>query len=327
MYALEKITGNVDVEKLLEHYGFDTSNIEGNMIRSHCAIHGGNNPTAFAFNNDNGLWFCHTNPECGGGDIFTLVEKMEGISFVEATKWIANFFNIDINGLELIERKSKNQKEIANFMKVMSKRKDTKEIEEYIISADVKELKCYRDYKKDTIDKFGLRYVKAIELVKRNGDPYKLYKRLLFPIYMKNTLIGVSLRATSNNDAPRWSHQPVKLKTGDLLYNYDSVSPGGNVTVVEGIGDVWAYHEIGVTAVCTFGAHLTDNQYRMLLMTGCNITLSYDGDDAGRKATSKAITMLKDKANICVVKFNEGEDPANISREELEVRYGSRRKV
>lgn len=326
MYALEKIVANADVYKLLEHYGFNTSDEDGTILRSHCAIHGGNNPSAFAFNTESNLWFCHTNPDCGGGDIFTLVEKMENVSFTEATKFLADFFRIDIEGLDIIERKSRNQKEISNFIKIMSKRRAKKPMDTFKVEDKLFELSTFRDFKEDTIKYFGLKFAKEITLESKSGKEYKLYNRLVFPIICNDIKIGASIRATKNNDNPKWSHQPTDIKTSELLYNYDSVIPGGTVVVVEGIVDVWAYHEINIVAVCTFGAHLTDNQYRMLLISGADVVLSYDGDDAGRKATSKATEMLKDKCNLYKVEMKQGEDPANITREELMNRYELRTK-
>jgi DNA primase len=87
---------------------------------------------------------------------------------------------------------------------------------------------------------------------------------------------------------------------------------------------VWAYHEIGVTAVCTYGAHLADEQYKLLLKTGADIILSYDNDDAGNKARDKAIEMLKNKTNLFLVTLPKGKDPENITRQELRECYEAR---
>ena len=64
MFAIDKIMKDIDIVKLLDHYGFDTSNNNGGYIRCACKIHGGDNPTSFVINTDNTLWFCHTG-DCG----------------------------------------------------------------------------------------------------------------------------------------------------------------------------------------------------------------------------------------------------------------------
>jgi DNA primase len=163
--------------------------------------------------------------------------------------------------------------------------------------------------------------------------------RLLFPIRFKHTLLGVSLRRIKASDNPKWLHQPAHIDTRELLYNFDACENADTIVITEGIVDVWAYHELGIHAVATFGAHLTDEQYRMLMRTGADLVWSYDGDDAGRIATQKAVLGYKDKsgkfikgmfqnkANNFIVEFADGEDPASISREELKRRYENKRRV
>ena len=120
MFASDKILKEADVVKLLEHYGFNITYQDGNIIRCSCKIHGGDNPTAFAMNRDSTLWYCHTGEDCGGGDIFTLVEKMEGISFKESVVWLSSFYDVDINDLEISDRKSSYRRELENFINTIS---------------------------------------------------------------------------------------------------------------------------------------------------------------------------------------------------------------
>lgn len=324
MYALDKIIQNADIERLLDYYGFEISNREGSIIRSNCKLHGGKNKTSFVINRENTLWFCHSG-DCGGGDIFELVKRMEGISFVQAVNWLSNFFNIDITGLEVIERKSKLKQELNAFIKVM-KGKKKKNFEEFEIEETIKAVSKFRGFKEETLDFFELGYVDKITLDKRDGGKYTVYKRLVFPIVFKGLQVGMALRRTRSSDVPKWSNQPVNIDTGELLYNYDNAIGKPFIVVVEGITDVWAYHEIGITAVATFGAHMTDKQYRLLMKTGADIILSYDNDDAGIKATKKAIELFKNKANIFIIDLPEGKDPESIPREELMKLYDNRRK-
>lgn len=324
MYAVDKILQDADIIKLLEHYDFDTNQQNGDMIRSKCMIHGGNNPTSFAINVETTLWFCHTG-DCGGGDIFTLVEKMEKLSFPGAVEWLSKFFSIDINGMEIKERKTQLKKELNAFVSAIKSRRKEK-FKSYNIKATVKDIKSFRKFKEDTIKHFNMGYVESIELERRDETTYTLNNRLLFPIKFNKEVIGVALRRTRSSDVPKWSNQPINIDTGAILYNYDEVYCKDSITVVEGITDVWAYYEIGVSAVCTFGAHLTKEQYYLLMKTGADINLSYDGDKAGRSATKKAIGMLKNKANIFVVDLPEGKDPESIEREELLELYGRRRR-
>lgn len=325
MDAVTLLQGKIDVEQLLEHYDFDKVTPDGQYLRACCKIHGGNNPTAFVISKETGLYYCHTGG-CGGGDIFTLVQQMEGISFPQAVEWVAKFFSVDISDMEIQERKQEHIKEMNRFIKTMRARKK-RELAEFHVHAEIKEVARYQGFLEPTIKHFGMTYVESVTLQNKEGKDFTLKKRLLFPIIQNGIQVGVSFRAIEKNAQPKWLHQPSNLVTGDLLYNYDAAQGQLEIVVVEGMTDVWAYHEIGVVAVATFGAHLTDEQYRMLIRTGADITLSYDADDAGYHARDKAVEMLRLKANLREVKLPAGADPASISREELKTYYGERTRI
>lgn len=323
MDAIQHINDNLDVERILNHYDFSRMRPEGIMIRSCCKIHGGSNPTSFVISSETGLWYCHTG--CGkGGDIFTLVMLMEEIEFPQAVKWVADFLGLDIQGLAIAERKESHIKELKELLKVFKSRKK-KETAEYILP-DVKQVTKFRTFKEETLQYFELGWVDSVTLDKREGGTYELRNRLVFPIWQDGVLIGASYRRVNPNDIPKWSHQPLSIQTKDILYNYDMCIGATEVVVVEGIPDVWAYHEIGISAVCTFGAHLTEEQYKLLMRLGSEITLSYDGDDAGRKATEKAIKMLRNKVDLRRVEFSDGDDPEGIDRDGLAERYKARKR-
>lgn len=322
MDAVELLQQHIDVERLLEHYDFDKADPRGNFIRACCKIHGGSNPTAFVINTETSYWYCHTGG-CGGGDAFTLVQVMEEIDFPASVRWLASFFQVNIENLQITERKQAHIKEMKAWIKAMQSRKK-REIVEYSIAEEVKDVKKFRRFQAETLKHFGLGWVASITLISNQGKTYTLKNRLVFPIMQNGVQIGVSLRRVAKTDNPKWSHQPNDMDTSELLYNYDMVQGEPEVTIVEGIPDVWAYYEIGVPAVATFGAHLTEEQYRLIMRLGSDIVLSYDNDEAGNLATTKATEMLKNKANMKRVHFQPGEDPDNISREELKIRYEQR---
>ena len=322
MDATTAINEKLDAIKLLEYYHFEQIRYEGEMIRACCKIHGGNNPSGFVMDSTNGLWYCHTGG-CGGGDAFTLVELMEKIPFKEAVVWLARFCDVNITDLQIKERSYGYIEELKKFMKIMKEKKQ-KNFNEFTIKEEIQEVKKYRKFEESTLNFFKLGFVKCVELEKRNEGKYKLFDRLVFPIFFNGIQVGISFRKTKANDFPKWSHQPVNFETKNILYNYDNVKQSNELVVCEGYLDVWAFHEIGVPAVATFGAHLTKQQCMLLLKTGADIVLAYDGDEAGRKATQKAIEMLKNKANVSEIKFDEGQDPENIAREELRERYAGK---
>lgn len=324
MYAVDKINQHINIEKILEHYNFEFNHSGGNYIRSKCKIHDGNNPTQFVISTENGLWCCHS---CKAkGDIYTLVQIMEEISFVESVTWVANFFDVDIDNLKISERKEKWKKDVENFIKTI-KGVRKKDFEEYHIVEEVKRVKKFRNFCEETLKHFGFGYVKQVELLKRNGDPYTLKERLVFPIIFNSIQVAIAFRRVYNQDKPKWSNQPVSFDFGSILYNYDAIIKNyyTEFVIVEGITDVWAYYELGIPAVCTFGSHLTDMQAKLILKSSADtVTLSYDNDEAGCIATKKAIEKLKYRINIKQVQLPIGSDPCDLGREELHKLYQNR---
>lgn len=330
MNAVEMINSRLDVERVLEHFEFEHISHNGKFLRSCCKLHGGDNPSGFVIDSETGLYFCHTGG-CGGGDIFRLVEQLMEIDFKHAVKWLADFLNIDISQLKLEERNKQQEQELKRWVQAIKSRKKEK-LKPHTIDVPLREVTKFRNFHESTLKHFGVGYVESVQLeknVKLGEEPsyYTLQHRLYLPIIQGNQTIGYSLRKTKEADFPKWTHQPKGIEVGNLLYNYDSSLGVREIVVVEGAFDVWAYHEIGIPAVATYGAHITHEQYKMLMRTGADITLSFDGDEAGQKATQKGIELFRNKADINIVEFLSTEDPASISREELRKRYDERRKV
>ena len=327
MDAVSVIKKNMDVEHILNYYGIDFKH-NGGYIRCACPIHKGDNPTAFVISEDF-LWACHTNATCGVGDVFTFVEKMEDMTFPQAVDKVAQILQIDIDNLIIAERKNDYLKEIEKFMKyIKSKVKDKKEVKEYVPRAEATSVKRFRNFKEETLRHFDLTYTKKIELEKKDGDTFNLYERLIVPIYVNNTKIGVSLRRVRAKDNPKWFHAPHTIQTGSILYNIDSCKEYDEIIVCEGMFDVWKWYEAGFeNAVCTFGANLTEEQYRIILRSGKDVVWSYDGDEAGIQATKKAVNMLRYKANQWIIKMPDGLDPEKCEIQELRKLYEKREKI
>lgn len=325
MDAIRLIKENVSPSDLLEFYHFEGIKHRNGYIRCACKLHNGDNESAFVMSESSGLWHCHTGG-CGSGDIFTLVQYIENVSFVEAVKLIAQNFNIDIENVQIKERTSTYIKQLQEFTKLVKLKKQPKP-EPYKLEVEGKrEMQSYKNFLPETIDHFGAYYAEKVHLINKGNKPYTLYNRIAFPIIIDSTTIGYSLRATTKQGA-KWVHQPTHINAGSLLYNFNVLKSTDTIVVCEGITDVWAYHEIGVPAICTFGSHLTHSQYRLLLLAGVDVTLSYDNDEAGVLATKSAITLLKNKANIYTIQLPNLADPASITREELLRAYQERRRA
>ena len=327
MDAVSLIKNNLDVEKVLRYYNIDFKYF-GDYIRCACPIHNGDNSTAFVINEDF-LWYCHTS-DCGKGDVFTFIEKIEDLDFPKAVKKIAEILGIDIENLIIAERKSDYLKEVEKFIKYVKsiKKRQDKELKEYKVRAELSQVRSFRNYKESTLIHFDLKYAKEIELDKKSGGTFSLYERLVIPININNVKIGVSIRKIRAKDNPKWFHAPPEIETGSILYNLDNCIDEGEIIVCEGIFDVWSWYEAGFNnVVCTFGAHLTEEQYRILLRSGKDIVWSYDGDSAGLSATQSAINKMRYKVNQWVIKMPENADPGSLKPSELKELYIKRERV
>lgn len=318
MDAIQLIKDNLDVESVLKHYNFEDISQSGNYLRACCKLHDGSNPTAFVIHYDEGLWSCHTG-DCGNGDIFHLVQRFERTTFPYAVHKVAEILGLDLTDMEIVARTRKERKEVNDFLKTL-KEHNKQEQDVYKLPESYKKVKKYKEFKKETMEYFDLRYYDEFDC-----ETFKMEKVLVFPIEQKGKIVGVSLRATLPGRL-KWVHQPNNMKTGDLLYNYDNAMGNDVIVVVEGITDVWAYHEIGVKAVATYGAHIKKEQKRMLLRTGADLVFSFDGDEAGRKTMEQAKKEFQYTSNIWFVDIPEGKDPESISREELMELYVKRRR-
>lgn len=325
MDATKLIADNVDIVELMEYYSFNITSVEGEFVRAVCSVHGGKNPTSFVASTESGLWFCHAG--CGGGDVFTLVELMEELKFIDAVKRLAQIFKIDIANLTIKEREKMHIKELQNWVKVMRDRMRKDEPKEFSFEGDAKKITKLRSFTQETLEKFNVLFVSEFECDKKDGGKYVLYDRIMIPIHNKHGVqVGVSLRRTKSADVPKWSHQPRTLKVGDMLYNYDRVIDKEIIVITEGLFDVWAFEEIGVPSVATYGASISDEQYRMLMRTSADLVFAFDGDKAGRECLNKALRRFHNKANLAYIAFDDGEDCENITREELLKRYEQRSK-
>ena len=316
-----------DFIKVLEYYNTKGLQDVGDAYRACCPIHGGKNPTSFILKKDNGLFFCHAG--CGGGDIITFIEKIENVEFEEAIRILSNILEVNIEDIEIKQQQSLLKENTDKWIKYVKQFSQPLIMNEYKLP-DIKlyNVNSFRGFTKETIEFFGMKYAKEFPITKSNGDISLIKDRLVFPITFNNTLVGVTLRRVNNRDYPKWMHQPTKIVTGQILYNYDKITPFEPVGVVEGILDVWKYHQIGITnVVATFGANLTKEQERLLIKKTDTIWLSYDNDKAGNKATIKAIDKLKYKANLTKVMLPNNTDPCDLEDKELKEIYNNMQQV
>lgn len=328
--AVEYINEKADIEQLLKYYNFKNINKSGNYIRSSCAIHGGNNPTAFVFNLENKLWFCHTGCQ-KGGDIYELIMEMEGISFPEAVYKASMIFDLDISNMK-VERTEKWLQNTKKWIDFMKKRVSTsKEIEELNIdNYTLFDVNKFRNFSKETLQHFNIKYATDITLHMKDKET-TFYNRIVIPVYFNNKLVMLALRKTKSSDVPKWLNYPPGFNTGNILYNYDNATSYmkenkvREIVIVEGIWDVMKFYEANMqNVVCTFGSHLTKEQEKLIMKVAENLVLCYDNDKAGKKATKKTISAMKYKTNLSIIELDKEKDPEEHTLDDLTNRYNNK---
>ena len=292
---------------------------------------------SFMVSPEKGIW--HDFSANKGGDIFTFLMEVEGISFKEAFEKLAARAGVDISRYrgsdgEVAKRKmrarealelatkyyqfclSKSQK-VCHY--VFYKRNlNRKTVEEFRIGYSpmsgkaLKKFLSSRGFSEKELEIAGL-------LNRFNGDMFR--GRMMIPfIDTDGKVIGYTARVLDKSE-------PKYLNTSDtLLFNKsryifglyqakESIRRNGFVAIVEGNMDVISSHQAGVKeAVATSGTAMTENHLKILSRLTNDIRLAYDGDEAGVKATERAIMLAGDLGiNLTVISDYQGaKDPDEL---------------
>lgn len=309
---------------------------------ANCPFHNEKTPS-FYVSGAKGIYKCFG---CGrGGNVVTFIQEHEKLTYPESIKWLASYYNIEIQETE----KSPEQKEqqlAEESLRVVNEFAaqyfhDTLLQDEEGQAVGMSYFK-QRGYSRDTIEKFRLGYCpegydkffnaardkghkedlleKAGLIKNRNGRYYDVYYgRVIFPIQsMTGRVLGFGARILKKNDkAPKYINSPE-----NELYNKSRVLYGMHQSrqaigkldecfLVEGYTDVISLHQGGVeNVVSSSGTSLTEGQLRLMGQLTKNLTILYDGDSAGVKAALRGLDLaLENSFNVKLVLLPEGEDP------------------
>ncbi len=174
-------------------------------------------------------------------------------------------------------------------------------------------------YNEDLLLKAGL--VKKSE----QGKVYDAYRgRVMFTIHgHTGKVIAFAGRQLKKDDkSAKYVNSPETLlyhKSNELyglFYAKNAIRQNDFVYLVEGYTDVISMHQAGIeNVVASSGTSLTENQIKLIKRHTENVTVLYDGDAAGIKASMRGIDMLLEQGlNVKVVPFPDGEDPDSFSR-------------
>ena len=316
-----------------------------------CPFHDDKTPS-FYVSPAKGLCKCFA---CGkGGNAVHFIMEHEQMSYPEALKWLANKYHIEIQERELTteEKEAQNIREslyVVNsfardyFQNILYNHIDGKSIgmayfrQRGIRDDIVKKFQLgyctqsrdafaqealKKGYKKEYLIKTGLCYEKEEDGSLRD----RFWGRVIFPWFnVSGKILGFGGRVLDSRTkgvSQKYVNSPeseIYSKRKELYGIYQAKSAivkKDCVYMVEGYTDVIAMHQCGLeNVVANSGTALSEEQIRLLHRFTSNITLLYDGDEAGIKASIRGIDMLlAEGMNIKVLLLPDGEDPDSFAR-------------
>ena len=305
-----------------------------------CPFHGEKTPS-FNIYTENGSFYCFG---CGvGGDIITFVMKIENLDYMEAVKFLAERAGMsmpeddyDDSVSKLRTRIYEANREAARFFYAKLMSKEGAEGLAYLRN---------RGLADSTIRHFGLGFAPderfalgnhlrsrgftenemiAANLVfkSRSGNSVldRFYNRVMFPIIdVRGNVIAFGGRIMTDQ-------KPKYLNTSDTLvfnksFNLFSLNNAKNsksdsLILCEGYMDVISLNQAGFTnAVATLGTALTADQAALMKRYCKEVIICYDADEAGQKATARAIDILRRAGLVVkVISIPDGKDPDEFIR-------------
>ena len=286
-----------------------------------------------------------------GGSVVTFLMEKEHYSYPEALKWLANKYNITLPEEEeqtaeqlaaVTERESLqiiNEFAKTHFHDRMHTSNEGKAIGlSYFIERgfrlDIIEkfqlgycLEKGNDFTEAALTKgYKLEYLEKIGLVKsKDGRNFDFFRgRVMFPIHsVTGRVLGFGGRTLlSDKKIAKYFNSPESIiyNKSDILYGLyyakGDIIKYDNCFLVEGYTDVISMHQAGITnVVSSSGTSLTHGQIKLIRRYTQNVTILYDGDAAGIKASFRGIDLLLEEGlNVRVVLFPDGDDPDSYSK-------------
>ncbi len=286
-----------------------------------------------------------------GGSVVTFLMEKEHYSYPEALKWLANKYNITLPEEEeqtaeqlaaVTERESLqiiNEFAKTHFHDRMHATEEGKAIGlSYFVERGFRQdiiekfqlgycLEKGNDFTEAALNKgYKLEYLEKIGLVKsKDGRNFDFFRgRVMFPIHsVTGRVLGFGGRTLlSDKKIAKYFNSPESIiyNKSDILYGLyfakGDIIKYDNCFLVEGYTDVISMHQAGITnVVSSSGTSLTHGQIKLIRRYTPNVTILYDGDAAGIKASFRGIDLLLEEGlNVRVVLFPDGDDPDSYSK-------------
>ncbi len=312
-----------------------------------CPFHNEKTPS-FNVSQAKGIYKCFG---CGkGGNVVNFLMEHEHLSYPDAIRWLASKYRIEISEVAETadEIRQKNERESLMVLTAFAQRYFSR------VLADTDEgravgLSYFRErgFRKEIIDRFQLGFSPEkrdafVEEAQKNGyKPEYLIKtglgverndriydrfsgRVIFPIHnLAGRIIGFGGRILKSEvQAAKYLNSPeseIYHKSATLYgicFARNAMVKEDKCILVEGYTDVLSMHQSGIeNVVASSGTSLTEDQIRLIKRFTPNITILYDGDPAGIKASLRGIDMVLEQGmHVRVVLLPEGEDPDSFAK-------------
>ena len=337
---IEEIKSRCDIASIIS--GYINIKPSGSNYKGLCPFHGEKTPS-FYINTSKQIYKCFG---CGeGGDVINFIMRIENLDFMDAVKLLADRCGIEINThvdestKERIEKSKKFQDihvEAARFYfsnliksknpgyEYLRKRGlDDKIIKRFGLGYSLDSWNSLMNY----LISIGYKNEDLIEcgLFGYKSETKKIYdkfrNRVMFPIFdYRGNVIGFGGRVLDDS-LPKYLNSPDTLifNKRQNLYGLNFARKeikDRSVILVEGYMDLISLHQYGIkNVVATLGTALTDGQGSLIKRYADTAIISYDSDEAGIKATLRAIEILsKLDINVKVLNLKECKDPDEFIR-------------
>lgn len=339
--TIEQIKNRLDIIDVVGE--FVKLKKRGSNYLGNCPFHNEKTPS-FTVSPAKELYKCFG---CGkSGNTITFVMEHEKLTYVEALRWLAARYNIEIEETQVSEAQ-KQQFAVADSLYVINSFAAKFFDEQLFNTQDGQAIAMSylkeRGFREEIIKKFQIGYnpqsrdtlAKALianqfnrELLPKTGlvtvrnetelvDNYR--GRIIFPIH-GNTgkIIGFGARVIGKAEkAPKYINTPendIYVKSKILYGSYFArvaIDKADECLLVEGYTDVVSLHQAGIeNVVASGGTSLTIDQLRLVKKYTNNLTIIYDGDSAGVKAALRGLDMaLEEGLNVKLVLIPDNEDP------------------
>ena len=328
---------------------FVTLRRQGANYQACCPFHTEKTPS-FVVSPAKGVFKCFG---CGkGGNVINFVMEHEGMSYVDAIKYLGRKYNIEVHEKERTPEEIKRNDNRESMMVLNGWAADYFK-NALTQTADGRNigLSYFRErgFTDATIEKFGLGYcpegystfsnaaLKAgfkEEFLLGTGLSFKrdgyeeltdrFYGRVMFPIHTVSGRVlafgGRTLKTDKNiakyKNSPESEIYQKRMTLYGLFFAKKAIAQLKCAILVEGYTDVISMHQAGVeNVVASSGTSLTSEQVKLLKRFTENITVMYDGDSAGLKASLRGIDIiLKEGMNVRIVQLPPEHDPDSFAK-------------